>query len=93
MIPALYACAGDARIAAVVADDGGVVVTVLGANERVHIVGWSPHPISVHASAHAAGTAGVASTHDGTSGIWEIAVDVGPRGWAKVRVGAVKGAT
>jgi hypothetical protein len=40
--PSVYACAGDARIAAVAAEpDGGVAITVLGAGERVTVRGWS----------------------------------------------------
>jgi hypothetical protein len=86
--PALYACAGDARIADVVADgDGdGVAITVLGAQERVRIVGWSKHPVAAHAWAPAAGRSDVASTHDTTTGMWDIVVDVGDPGWVTLHV-------
>jgi hypothetical protein len=44
--PNLYACAGDARIADVEVAENGVVVTVLGADERVRLVGWSRRAIA-----------------------------------------------
>jgi hypothetical protein len=42
--PARYATAGDARLASVEALEDGVRFTVLGAGERVTIVGWADHP-------------------------------------------------
>lgn len=86
--PALYACAGDSRIADVVADAdaGGVTVTVLGAGERVRIVGWSGRPISARAWEPARGTRDVVSTHDATTGFWELEVDVGVTGWLKLHI-------
>ncbi len=44
--PAVYACAGDSRLAAVSADESEVVITVLGAGETVRLVGWSRSPVS-----------------------------------------------
>ena len=74
--PALYACAGDARVGDVVLDDPGhVTVTVLGAGERVRLVGWSAHPIAAHAWAPATAKTPVAATRDAATGAWELAVD------------------
>jgi hypothetical protein len=88
--PALYACAGDSRIADVVSDrDGdGVTVTVLGAGERVRIAGWSERPISARAWAPANGTHALAPTHDATTGAWELALDVAGAGWVKLHISA-----
>jgi hypothetical protein len=84
--PAVYACAGDTRIADVVSLGDGVTLTVLGANERVRIVGWSERPVAIDAWAPAAGRSEVASTHDVESRMWETAVDVGAAGWIKLDV-------
>lgn len=84
--PALYAVAGDTRVADVVADRDGVSVTVLGAHERIHIVGWSEHPIAARAWSPAAHSSDVASTYDSTTRMWQIAVDVGDAGWIKLHV-------
>jgi hypothetical protein len=88
--PALYACAGDARVADVTADaDGrGVTVTVLGAGERVRIVGYAERPVSARTWSPAAGHADVASTYDGSTRAWELGVDVGRAGWIKVQIRA-----
>ena len=85
--PDLYACAGDARVADVAIDpDGSIVVTMLGADERVHLVGWSQSAISASAWAPAAGTVQVASTYDTETGIWDLAVEIGASGWTKVHI-------
>jgi hypothetical protein len=86
--PGLYACSGDTRVADVVLDsDGeGLTVTVLGANERVGIVGWSQHPISARAWSPAAGLTDIACTNDVVSGVWELQLDIGPAGWARLHV-------
>jgi hypothetical protein len=84
--PAVYACAGDTRLADVAVDGREVVVTVLGAGERVHLVGWSRSPIAAHAWSPAAGASEVATSYDGGSGQWGLAVEIGDAGWAKVRI-------
>jgi len=84
--PGLYACAGDTRIADVTVDRGDVVVTVLGAGELVHIVGWSSAPISARAWSPASGAGEVATGYDAVSGSWRLAVAVGAAGWSKVRI-------
>jgi hypothetical protein len=84
--PGLYAAAGDARIADVAVDGGDVVVTVLGAGELVHIVGWASAPISARGWAPASGATEVATTYDADHGSWRVAVAVGEAGWAKVRI-------
>jgi hypothetical protein len=86
--PTLYACAGDTRIADVVADaaDHGVTVTVLGADERVRIVGYSQRPVSARTWSPAAGYADIASVYDGSTRAWELVVDVGGAGWIKVQI-------
>jgi hypothetical protein len=85
--PALYACAGDTRVADVVDDgSGGVAVTVLGARERVRIVGWSERPVAARAWAPGSGWAGVEVAFDAPAGLWELAVAVGNVGWTKLHV-------
>jgi len=85
--PALYACAGDARIADVVVRDAGeLAVTVLGAGERVGLVGWSRSPISARAWSPATGWSAVSCSHDATNGTWRLALDVGAAGWAKLHI-------
>ena len=85
---ALYACAGDARIADVVADpDGaGLTVTVLGANEHVSVGGWSQGPITAQAWAPSVGTRELGLTYDASSGLWAAALTVGAAGWVKVHL-------
>ena len=84
--PALYASAGDARIADVVVDRDEVVVTVLGAHERISLAGWSRTPISATVWSPATGAAEPVPTRDDGTGLWELAVTVGATGWAKVRI-------
>ena len=88
--PALYASAGDARLADVEDDPvhDGVTITLLGAGERVTLTGWSREPVRVHTWSPAAGSHDVASTHDAGDGRWEVAVDVGDAGWTKVHIRA-----
>ncbi|MDQ1466708.1 MAG: hypothetical protein QOH10_1123 [Actinomycetota bacterium] len=84
---ALYACAGDTRIADVaIGADDSAVVTVLGANERVRLTGWSAAPISAFAWSPASGATPVASTHDAGSGVWELIVAIGDAGWTRVHI-------
>ena len=84
--PALYATVGDTRVADVVVAEDGIVVTVLGAGERVRVAGWSERPISASAWSPAAGSTDVAPTHDPVTGQWELALDVASAGWTKVRI-------
>ena len=79
--PALYACAGDARIADVDAGDGEVVVTVLGAGERVGVVGWSESPVSARQWSPSAGGSDLAVRYDPTTGKWEAAVEFTTSAW------------
>jgi hypothetical protein len=85
--PDVYATAGDARIAEVALDGGDVSVTVLGAGERVRIIGWSAGAITARQWAPSTGATDVAVTHDGASGRWEVAVDVPPAGWTRLHLG------
>jgi hypothetical protein len=59
---------------------------MLGADERVRLVGWSQAPISARAWSPAAGTARVPSTYDAESGMWDVAVEIGASGWTKVHI-------
>ena len=88
--PALYASVGDARIADVEEDPvhDGVTVTVLGAGEHVTLTGWSREPVRARVWSAAGAAHDVAATHDAGDGRWEVAVDVGDAGWAKVHVRA-----
>jgi hypothetical protein len=84
--PALYACAGDARIAEVAVDAGGVTVTVLGAGERIAIVGWAERPIAAASWSAAGGRNDLACARDADSGKWSVEVEVGPAGWVNVHI-------
>ena len=85
--PDLYACAGDTRVADVaIGPDRSTVVTMLGADEHVRLVGWSKAAISARAWSPAAGTATVPSSYDPESGMWEVAVEIGAPGWTKVHI-------
>jgi hypothetical protein len=59
---------------------------VLGANERVHIVGWSEQPISASSWSPAQGTRELAGSRDAATGKWDVALDVGTTGWAKLHL-------
>jgi hypothetical protein len=59
---------------------------VLGAHERVDLVGWSERPISARAWSAAAGVSGVAVDHDGASGVWVLTLEIGEAGWTKLRL-------
>jgi Raffinose synthase or seed imbibition protein Sip1 len=84
--PAVYACAGDTRVAEVAVDAGAIAVTMLGANERVHVVGWSEHPVSASAWAPMQGSRDLACARDAASGKWDVELDIGPAGWAKLYI-------
>ena len=84
--PDLYACAGDARIADVEVSDNGVVVTVLGADEQVRLVGWSRRPITARVWSPGVGSTGVSPSYDDRTNVWELAVDVGSSGWTRVHL-------
>jgi len=88
--PALYASAGDARVADIAVEGDGVAVTVLGAVEHVRLVGWSAAPIAARAWTPAHGAADVASTHDRVTGMWELALDIDATGWVKVHIRAAE---
>jgi len=85
--PDVYATTGDTRIAEIAYDDAGAVtVTVLGASERVRVVGWSAGAVTARAWAPSTGAAALAVTHDDASGRWEIAVEVPPPGWTRLQL-------
>jgi hypothetical protein len=83
--PAVYATAGDARIAGVAIEHGDVVVTVVGANERVRVTGWSARPLAARAWAPSTGSQTLAVQHD-AAGRWELTVDVPAPGWTRVHL-------
>ena len=82
----VYATAGDSRIAEVACDGDEVTITVLGAGETVHVVGWGVRSLAARAWAPSTGSAPVAVEHDAASGRWELAVDVPPAGWTRVHL-------
>jgi hypothetical protein len=84
--PAAYATAGDTRLGEVETAGDESTVTVLGANERVHVVGWSAGPIVARAWAPRAGAKPITTTHDAASGRWELAVDVPATGWVRLHL-------
>jgi hypothetical protein len=85
--PEVYATSGDSRVNDVELESDGVAVTVLGANERVRIVGWSARPVVARAWAPSIGSTSLDATHDAATGKWEVAVDVPTAGWARLHVG------
>jgi hypothetical protein len=86
--PALYACAGDRRVADVAIDErgDGVVVTLVGVDERALLVGWSRTPVEARSWSPATGTSEITTAYEPDTGRWELVVDVGPSGWTKVRI-------
>jgi hypothetical protein len=84
--PALYACAGDARVSDVAVEDGGIVVTVLGAAEQVRLVGWSRAPVRARAWSPGSGAVEVVVEYEARAHLWEAAVDVGAAGWANLHI-------
>ena len=83
--PAVYATAGDTRIAGVEAEPDAVRVTVLGAGERVRVVVWAERPIAATAWSPAGGSSDLAVTRDDRTGAWETAVEIGAAGWSTLR--------
>jgi hypothetical protein len=86
--PDVYATAGDSRIADVALEGDEVVVTVLGANERVRAVGWSAGVLTAHAWSPRNGSTDLPLTRDAASGRWEVAVDVPESGWTRLHLEA-----
>lgn len=72
-----FVTAGDARLEVSGLDGGGARLIVKGAGETVTITGWAERPPSAAART---------VTHDGSTGIWELPVEVPARGWATVDV-------
>jgi hypothetical protein len=82
---ALYACAGDSRVAAVTTGSDETVVTLLGAGERVRLRGWSRRPVGVRAwSPGRAADPEVAN--DPETGAWSADVVIAVGGWTKLYV-------
>jgi len=86
--PALYACAGDARIAVVVEHDDEVAVTVLGAGESVTVAGWSQEPVTAKSWSPSAGVQPVAVTREGDSGRFDLVAEIPDAGWTRVHISA-----
>jgi hypothetical protein len=84
--PAVYATAGDTRLGEVAIDGDEATVTVLGAGERVCVVGWSAGRIVARAWAPHAGAQPITATRDAATGRWELAVDVPASGWVRLHV-------
>jgi hypothetical protein len=86
---ALYACAGDSRVAAVTAGPDETVVTLLGAGERVQLRGWSRRPVGARTW-----SPGLAVdpevTNDPETGAWSVDVVIAVGGWTKVYVRSVE---
>ncbi len=84
--PTLYACAGDTRVARVADERDQVVVTLLGAGERVHVRGWARRPVAARSWSPAAGAAEVEVTNVADTGEWDVEVSIPAAGWAKLFV-------
>jgi hypothetical protein len=85
--PALYACAGDARVARITSDEETVVVTVLGARECVRVLGWARHPVVARSWSPADGSRALEIANDPETGSWELEITTADAGWTKVYVG------
>ena len=83
--PNLYATAGDARVADVVVDERGVTTTILGAGERVTVVGWARTVPTFRSWSPATRERTVPVSFDAATGLWELSVDIGPAGWTVLR--------
>ncbi len=84
--PDVYACAGDTRLARVVADGAGIEITVLGAGETVRVLGWASEPVGARVWSPATGSSELAVANDVAAGSWEVAIEIPAAGWAKVHV-------
>jgi hypothetical protein len=84
--PDVYATAGDSRVADVEVNGDEVAVTVLGAHERVRLVGWSARPVAARAWAPSTGSMALDATYDAATGQWEVEVDIPSHGWTRLQV-------
>src|SRR4029079_19255309 len=85
--PALYASAGDSRVAEIALEpDGSVVFSLLGANERVRLVGWSARPVVGEAWSPSTGTVAIEDRFDAKTGQWELVAAIPAPGWTRVRL-------
>jgi len=82
--PALYACAGDRRVANVEVMADGLHVTVLGAGETVRVAGWSEGPLAATQWSAMSGATDLPVTRNVTTGAWNVDVVIGDAGWTKV---------
>jgi hypothetical protein len=85
---ALYATAGDSRIANVTIDASGdgVTATVLGADETVTITGWARQPIAATAWTPASGSGELAVDQGSVDGAWRVSLRIGSRGWTNLHI-------
>jgi len=86
--PALYATAGDARIADVTVGSAGsgVTVTVVGAGERVVLTGWAARGIRAETWSPSTGRRAAPVDATGPKGVWSVLVDVPASGWVNVHL-------
>jgi hypothetical protein len=84
---ALYATAGDKRIAGVRAIEDGILVDVLGApNERLRITGWATRePVSAVANDPACAQP-IAVSWDAASGRFDLDLVLTACGWSQLRI-------
>jgi hypothetical protein len=80
---------GDRRVGQVRLRQGrGLAFEVRGsARERVRIRGWSATPLGGGRVWTPTGSGDVALERDASSGVFELEVEMGERGWAQVEVG------
>ena len=83
-----YACMGDRRLGRVrVRQGGGLAFEVRGgARERVRIRGWSANPLGGGRVWTPTGSGDLALERDAASGVFELELELGERGWAQVQI-------
>jgi len=84
-----YASMGDRRVGQLrPRQGGGLAFEVRGsARERVRIRGWSATPLGGGRVWTPTGSGDVALERDASSGVFELEVEMGERGWAQIEVG------
>jgi hypothetical protein len=87
--PSKYACAGDRRLRGIRSVAGGVELDVLGApGEVVELRGWSRGPVAGVRLQPPQAAEALGLERDAASGGFQLRVDAGARGWARIRIEA-----
>jgi len=87
--PTRYATAGDRRIAGIRSTGSGAELDVAGApGERVRVAGWAARRPARAAGWEPRGALSPDLSWDGAAHRFELALELGPSGWARLRIDA-----